>query len=776
MGGSKVKEEPYTEIARERANQPEGRQAEQRIEIIGVLLIVISLLSLSAIFVEDTGFVGEILKRGLDYLFGRRGAIIPAFFAGVTGFYLLRFRQEARLSKHYLALILLFIWAFLMLHFFSGVVFGGDSRARDWEAVMEGGGVVGDFLARQLLKYFGKFGTGIFMLGWIAVATILALERPLLEIFFGFGRKVKIRRRKDLVGPAIAKSAPDNNTAPYKLEVNPFQESAISYEPTGIEPVRYQDSKAANVINFPAKPRHDSQILNTLQNMLRDKDKLKDKEAAPALAEKTVTTDTPIKPSAAQQMASGQYRLPGIDLIGASTPHQKRGNRLLDQSRQLEGTLASFGVSAKVIEVHYGPVITRYDLQPAPGVKVSRIVSLADDLALALAAKGLRMEAPIPGKAAIGIEVPNPEIQIVTFRDLLESKLFWNSGKLSFALGMDIAGELVVADLKKMPHLLVAGATGSGKSVCVNTIIMSILFKAFPNEVKFLMIDPKIVELSMYNGIPHLLAPVVTQAKKAAGALKAVVDEMEKRYQLFAEKRVRDLERYNELLPAGETLPVIIVIIDELADLMMVAPVEVEDSICRLAQMARATGIHLVVATQRPSVDVITGLIKANIPSRIAFAVSSQIDSRTILDSAGAERLLGRGDMLFSPVGSMKPRRVQGSLVTEKEIEAVIRHWKEQGEPTYQEQYVNIATQKDKPVGEEEDDLFWDAVRIVVEYNQASASTLQRRLRIGYTRAARLIDMMEAKGMVGPYEGSKPREIYITARQMEELKKRSLEL
>ncbi|HEX3047265.1 MAG TPA: DNA translocase FtsK, partial [Bacillota bacterium] len=586
---------------------------------------------------------------------------------------------------------------------------------------------------------------------------------------------VKIRRRKDLLEPEGAlKNAAQFATA--------ASDSTVSYEPTGIEPIRYQEPKPTNVIHFPAKPRHDNQILTTLQNMLREKDKVKTdkpeatKQEEPVSLGTTPKGNTPAPSPVRKQMTHGPYRLPGIELIGQSTARQKKGSRLLDQSRQLEDTLASFGVQAKVIEVHYGPVITRYDLQPAPGVKVSRIVNLTDDLALALAAKGLRLEAPIPGKAAIGIEVPNQETQIVIFRDLLDSQVFWNSGKLTCALGVDIAGEVVMADLKKMPHLLVAGATGSGKSVCVNTLIMSILFKAFPNEVKFLMIDPKMVELSMYNGIPHLLAPVVTQAKKAAGALKVVVDEMEKRYQLFAEKRVRDLEKYNELLPPEEALPIIIVLIDELADLMMVASVEVEDSICRLAQMARATGIHLVVATQRPSVDVITGLIKANIPSRIAFAVSSQVDSRTILDGAGAERLLGRGDMLFSPVGAMKPRRVQGALVTEKEIEAVIQHWKDQGEPTYQEQFVNIAEKKDKPVEEEGDELFWDAVRIVVEYNQASASTLQRRLRIGYTRAARLIDMMEAKGMVGAYEGSKAREIYITARQMEELKKRSLEV
>jgi DNA segregation ATPase FtsK/SpoIIIE, S-DNA-T family len=425
-----------------------------------------------------------------------------------------------------------------------------------------------------------------------------------------------------------------------------------------------------------------------------------------------------------------------------------------------------------VIEVHHGPVVTRYDLQPAPGVQVRRIVSLTDDLALALAARGLRLEAPIPGKAAIGVEVPNPEPQIVTCRDVLDTKTFWNSSKLGFVLGRDIGGEVVVADLTRMPHLLIAGATGSGKSVCVNSLIMSILFKAFPDEVKLIMIDPKMVELSMYNGIPHLLAPVVTEAKRAAGVLKLVVDEMDRRYKLFADARIRDLAKYNEQLPDGDgALPYIVVIIDELADLMMVAPVEVEDSICRLAQMARATGIHLVVATQRPSVDVITGLIKANIPSRIAFAVSSQIDSRTILDGAGAERLLGRGDMLFSPGGAMKPTRIQGALVSEKEIEAVIKHWKGQGEPKYEEQFTRIPEAREH-FTPDQDELFWDAARIVTEHGQASASILQRRLRVGYTRAARLVDMLEAKGLVGPYEGSKPREVYVTLRQLEELRQR----
>ncbi len=742
-GTKKIKEEQVSE-----PKPGDSRLAEQRLEIIGVLLMGIALLALISLFSDSAGFIGEILKTGLHFIFGRRGAIIPALFCGVAGWYLLRWREGIRSTRHIISLILLFLWALVVMHFGSGV----DLAAKNLDAAIEGGGTVGHYLAIGLLNSFGKFGTGIFIFIWLTVATILALNRPLVEVLFGFGNKIKIRRK------IVTRNTKTGDEKP--VAIHPTEYPVPAVEPH--EPVKTVD----NVVPLSSKKKQESQVLSTLHSMLKDKDKDKDKEKRKEKSDGD-SVGTISKPP----LTLGSLKLPDVNLIGASL-RPKKGVRLLDQSRQLEETLANFGVQAKVIDIHHGPVITRYDLQPAPGVKVSKIVNLTDDLALALAAKGLRLEAPIPGKAAIGIEVPNQETQIVTFRDMLDSKIFWSSGKLTIALGVDIAGEVVAADLKKMPHLLVAGATGSGKSVCINTIIMSILYKAFPSEVQLLMIDPKMVELSMYNGIPHLMAPVVTEAKKAAGALKLVVDEMERRYRLFAEARVRDLEKYNALMSEEQVLPVIIVIIDELADLMMIAPVEVEDSICRLAQMARATGIHLVVATQRPSVDVITGLIKANIPSRIAFAVSSQIDSRTILDSQGAERLLGQGDMLFSPVGAMKPRRIQGAFVTEKEIEAVIKHWKAQGEPKYQEQFVNIPEKKDI-VTPDEDELFWDAVRIIVENGQASASILQRRLRIGYTRAARLVDMMEAKGMVGAYEGSKPREVYITARQMEEIKKRN---
>lgn len=442
----------------------------------------------------------------------------------------------------------------------------------------------------------------------------------------------------------------------------------------------------------------------------------------------------------------------------------------LETPKLLEKVLLDFGVKAKVIRVTRGPVITRYELAPAPGVKISKIVNLADDIALGLAARDVRIEAPIPGKAAIGIEVPNKQARSVPFREVLETESFGQyPSKLKVALGKDIADQPIIADLVKMPHLLVAGATGSGKSVCITSIINSILFNATPDQVKFLLVDPKMVELNQYNGIPHLLAPVVVDPKKAASALKWIVKEMENRYELFAAAGVRDVDRYNKLKSgdlsrASLDLPYIVVIIDELADLMLVAPGEVEEAICRLAQMARAAGIHLVIATQRPSVDVITGVIKANIPSRISFAVSSQIDSRTILDATGAEKLLGRGDMLYSPLGVNKALRVQGCLVTDEEVNKIIAHWKSLGRPEYldPERLFAETTEKSDEGNGPDDALFFEAGQLFIRTGMASVSFLQRRLKLGYTRAARLMDMLEEQGVVGAFEGSKPRQVLIT--------------
>ena len=480
------------------------------------------------------------------------------------------------------------------------------------------------------------------------------------------------------------------------------------------------------------------------------------------------------------------YVYPSVKLLARSPKKALKGGTkaLQDTAAKLQRTLYSFGVQAKVENVSVGPAITRYELKPAEGVRVSKIANLADDIALNLAAETIRIEAPIPGKQAVGIEVPNKEKEMVPLRDVIESDEFKNNkSKLSIALGKDVAGNVVIGNIAKMPHVLIAGSTGSGKSVCINTIITSIVYNAKPSEVKLVMIDPKVVELSVYNGIPHLLIPVVTDPKKAAGALAWAVQEMDNRYNLFAEKGVRDLKGYNNAIEkSGESgkLPQIVIIVDELADLMMVASKEVEESICRLAQKARAAGMHLVIATQRPSVDVITGLIKANIPSRIAFAVSSQVDSRTILDQIGAEKLLGKGDMLFFPAGDPKPTRIQGAFVSDDEVEKIVDFIKSNGTATYSEDILetienNNKTDKEKALEAEHsadddvDPFLKDAISTVVETGQASTSFIQRRFKVGYARAGRIIDQMEERGVISGYQGSKPREVLWTVEKLAEL-------
>lgn len=490
--------------------------------------------------------------------------------------------------------------------------------------------------------------------------------------------------------------------------------------------------------------------------------------------------ETAQQPAAAPaEPAEKPYVFPPISLLGRD-PGNAGGSGILEQQkngRKLEMTLKSFGVEARVINVSAGPTVTRYEVSPSQGVKVSKIVNLADDIALNLAASGIRIEAPIPGKAAVGIEVPNKETKSVYLRTVLESDAFRkHPSKLAFALGEDITGNPIVTDIAKMPHLLIAGATGSGKSVCINTLITSILYKADPKEVKLLLVDPKVVELSVYNGIPHLLIPVVTDPKKASAALNWAVREMLERYNDFAACGVRDIKGFNAMKEEkGEPeakMPQIVIIIDELADLMMAAPGEVEDSICRLAQMARAAGMHLIIATQRPSVDVITGVIKANIPSRLAFAVSSGIDSRTILDMVGAEKLLGKGDMLFYPSGQSKPSRIQGAFVTDKEVEQIVDFLRKSSRPGYTQEMVDQITAVAKTASgpsEETDEFFEQAVDLILEKEKASVSMLQRQFRIGYNRAARLMDELERRGLVGPEEGSKPRKVLITRAQWEEM-------
>ena len=481
-----------------------------------------------------------------------------------------------------------------------------------------------------------------------------------------------------------------------------------------------------------------------------------------------------------------QYRKPPVSLLKTTRTVSGEiiGDELKNNAQTLVDTLKSFGVQTRITDICRGPAVTRYELQPSAGVKISKITGLADDIALNLASAGIRIEAPIPNKAAVGIEVPNKNVSMVSIRELVESPDFQNAdSKLTVALGKDIAGNIILADIGKMPHVLIAGATGSGKSVCINSIIISLLYRATPDEVKLLMIDPKVVELGVYNAVPHLLVPVVTDPKKAAGALSWAVTEMLNRYKAFADQGVRDLAGYNRLARDKadlQLMPQIVIIIDELADLMMAAPGDVEDAICRLAQMARAAGMHLVIATQRPSVDVITGVIKANVPSRVAFAVSSQVDSRTILDMGGAEKLLGRGDMLFYPVGSSKPQRVQGCFVTDSEVEAVVSFIKGAGQQSNYDQAIveeidrhTVAEKGGKNSSapeNEDDDMLPQAIECVVELGMASTSLLQRRLKLGYARAARIVDQLELKGIVGPFEGSKPRQVLISKERWMEMK------
>ena len=643
-----------------------------------------------------------------------------------------------------------------------------------------GGGVFCEIIVSPLLYMFGKVGTYIILV-FIGIALAMFItEVTISEVFKSFinksndlfkesinnikkinlsekvksfrGDDIPIDKEKDnndLDKTTVIKTSPKSNS---------FDESNIQIFDS-LESI--EESIKSKIPPDISKSAPNTSTLNKYQGKSQDqKDDIK--------------IDIPLKEKEEKQ----EYIFPDINLL--NEPQSGSGiddkKHLLENAKMLEDTLQSFNVDAKVVQVRRGPSVTRYELHPSPGVKVSKIVNLSDDLALSLATSSVRIEAPIPGKAAVGIEVPNREILPVFLREVIESHEFSEFGSnLSFALGKDITGKCVVTDIGKMPHLLVAGATGSGKSVCINTLITSLIYKSSPDDVKMILIDPKVVELSIYNGIPHLLIPVVTDPKKAASALYWAVNEMTQRYKTFAENNVRNIDGYNNLVRTkgiGEKMPKIVIIIDELADLMMVSPRDVEDSICRLSQMARAAGLHLVIATQRPSVDVITGVIKANIPSRISFAVSSQTDSRTILDMGGAEKLLGRGDMLFLPIGSNKPTRIQGAFITEEEVSAVVEFLKESFKTNYNEEAIE-EIEKLKPesnsVDEEEDVLLNEAIKIAVEYGQASASMLQRRLRIGFNRAARLIESMEIKGVVGPQEGSKPRQVLISKEDISDM-------
>jgi len=726
-----------------------NNQENIKVEIVGIFLMVFALLGLISTFSEKTGAVGLFLRHWFKVIAGKGNFVLPLIFFAV-GFKISFGKTIKHLGKRETGFFVL-IAAFLM--FLSLEIPPSAMFTMAWQG--EGGGVIGTILTYGALKSLGLIGTYLLIFTLLLISFLLMMDWSFKELLHnvaaGFN-KAKVFTTESIMPVFLEeegeiKDKKRNNKKPVILEMSPPLEPAIANAPSDKATEKVLEIKKVELTEEKANSQFNKEIEEGFTSF--EQLSLKDFE---------------------------KYKLPPVSLLNRPKSPRNQNNRDISENiKILEETLESFGVKASVKEVSYGPAITRYELQPAPGVKVSKIVSLADDIALKLAAADVRIEAPIPGKAAVGIEVPNKEINMVVLREIIETPEFQReTSPLAFALGKDIAGKPIVADLQKMPHLLIAGATGSGKSVCLNTLISSILFRATPQEVKFLMIDPKMVELVTFNGIPHLISPVVTHAKKASVSLRWAVREMERRYELFAKHGVRDIGRFNSMVltKGGEDLsylPYIVIIIDELADLMMVSPAEVEDSICRLAQMARAAGMHLVVATQRPSVDVITGLIKANIPSRISFAVSSQTDSRTILDMAGAEKLLGKGDMLFFPVGAAKPIRLQGAFMSDKEVEAVVEFWKKQGDPEFTQEVTEEADQDEEELDMEEDELLPQAVKIVIEAGHASISLLQRRLRIGYARAARLIDQMERKGYIGGYEGSKPRAVLISLEQYREI-------
>ncbi|EIS4907914.1 DNA translocase FtsK [Listeria innocua] len=734
------------------------KSASFRLEITGAVLIAIGIIG-----ILQLGFVGRGFFALAEMFVGLLSYVLLSGSIVLGGYMVIRRKMPHLFSKRLVGVYLIVLGFLTYIHMYFIIHNLGANApvvSSTWKLVLEnlfrpnqvgfvGAGMIGAAITSVTYFLLDRLGTNIIailliiygfsLVSGISVRQFFSKITEFVRYLFSKGKAAKEKGKE-------VKAKRDKKKAEKLVEVETDEVIEIS------QPIdASKEEKTPPIIsNFSSKV---------------------EQEKAP-LEEKT-ESDVKEKDLEMFQQESFEneiYQLPSVDILEPAkvTDQSKEYDQIKVNAKKLEDTFESFGVKAKITQVHLGPAVTKYEVQPSVGVKVSKIVSLSDDIALALAAKDIRIEAPIPGKSAIGIEVANQNVAMVSLREVLENNPKNNPDeKLQIALGRDISGEAMMASLDKMPHLLVAGATGSGKSVCINGIITSILLRAKPHEVKMMMIDPKMVELNVYNGIPHLLAPVVTNPKKAAQALQKVVAEMERRYDLFSHTGTRNMQGYNDYVKKHNELneekqpelPFIVVIVDELADLMIVASNDVEDAITRLAQMARAAGIHLIIATQRPSVDVITGVIKANIPSRIAFAVSSSIDSRTILDMGGAEKLLGRGDMLLLPVGSSKPTRIQGAFLSDKEVEDVVNYVISQQKAQYNEEM--IPDDIPEVEGEVTDELYHEAVELVVEMQTASVSMLQRKFRIGYNRAARLIDEMEQRGVVGPHEGSKPRRVNV---------------
>ncbi len=813
---------PRTTAAHKKIRTSEKNTPLLKFEIIGLGFIFLGIFATIGIIGVDTGSVGNGIDAILSYGFGM-GRIAVSLALIVLGLKYIMLRKAMPLTKSWAVGAWVYVVLLSIVHLFS-IPDGAEFVPVSLRA---GGGVPGAVIASVTREFFGQFGA-VLVLFIALAATILAwkkwsISKPVTmvsdkaseEVSRMSGRAVEglqeashsirewhERRRifdlqKEEAKAALASSQVEEGVE--EIHIDEGRKAAPpQWEPADEEPIyneqettpyaEYTESEAVldtasdeAIVSRPEEDISESDISS--QNKaagavsLAEQQDVMNEELAdlkPVEIEKTSTAVEVGKTGmSAVPKAQGEhtYRLPPLAILKPGKEHAAGiSDEVRQNARILQETLQSFNIDAKMMNASQGPSVTRYELEPAAGVKVSKIVHLADDIALKLAATDIRIEAPIPGKAAVGIEVPNKKLTGVNLRDVLDTDEFkLAAGGVPVSLGKDIAGNPVIADLTKMPHLLVAGSTGSGKSVCINTFIASMLFKKRPVDDKLILLDTKVVALSNYNGIPHLLTPVVTDPKKAASVLRWAVREMDDRYKRFALTKTRDISRFNELHP-DEAMPFVVIIIDELADLMMAASSDVEDSICRLAQKARACGMHLVLATQRPSVDVLTGLIKANVPSRIAFAVSSQIDSRTILDMAGAEKLIGKGDMLFYPMGASKPLRVQGAFISDSEIDQMVEFIKQQGRPHYDEAVQKAQAEAQEGGGTDffEDDLMAQAIDMVLETGQASASMLQRRFRIGYTRAARMVDTMEAMHIVGPNNGSKPRDILMSAEEVQQ--------
>ena len=761
-----------------------GRKKKRDNANISIITMVIFSVLLGVLIYNQSGIMGQQISSILSGVMGFIKYIVPIGTFLIAIYKLCNKKEDAYIKLFQYALLLVCVAIFMHIVYlpkdveqFSNGFLDTVTRAYEQGKTDDKvGGVIGAIGAIPLTKLLGKVGASILVLGVELILIILIFNiNPIEEI------RVRLAEREERKLAEEKERIKEERKKPTVMKV---EENEDKKETRREKRLREKEEQRRAALEL------DDQITINLN----DDGKSSKKKASEGYIEENLfkkeqeqkqeKVKEVLQLEHALTVEDEHYEFPPVQLLREGEKKSVKGGKkaVTDTAAKLQKTLYSFGVSAKVENVSVGPAITRYELKPAEGVRVSKIANLADDIALNLAAETIRIEAPIPGKQAVGIEIPNKENEIVHLRDIIDcSKFIEHKSKLAFALGKDVAGEEVVTDIAKMPHVLIAGATGSGKSVCINTLIASIIYKAKPSEVKLVMVDPKVVELSVYNGIPHLLIPVVTDPKKAAGALAWAVQEMENRYSLFASKNVRDIKGYNEELDkegSTEKLPQIVIIIDELADLMMVSSKEVEDSICRLAQKARAAGMHLVIATQRPSVDVITGIIKANIPSRISFAVSSQVDSRTILDMAGAEKLLGKGDMLFYPAGAAKPTRVQGAFISDKEVEKVVDFVKANGEATYNDdilEQIEKANSTDKEIEEQENDddtdpLLMEAIEVVVETGQASTSFIQRRFKVGYARAGRIIDQMEERGIISGFQGSKPREVLMSKERWQELK------